>query len=129
MKQQIVRPHILHLFTPVRSTECPGSISVSKLRISVSKLRISSAHVYLFSYQLSLLPSGCNESKMHPAANYSVSQYPGTSASSSKQRRTSQTINSAFSACANPNEDWTQISDFGKRRLIQSRIAQRNYRK
>ncbi|KAF2273805.1 uncharacterized protein EI97DRAFT_435727 [Westerdykella ornata] len=34
-----------------------------------------------------------------------------------------------FPQYANPDEDWTKISDFEERRRIQSRIAQRKYRK
>lgn len=59
---------------------------------------------------------------MHRHAGY---QYAAAAPTTTRYSGTS----SAFSASANPNEDWTKISDLAERRRIQNRIAQRNYRK
>lgn len=59
---------------------------------------------------------------MHRHASY---QYATAAPTTTRYSGTS----SAFSASANPNEDWTKISDLAERRRIQNRIAQRNYRK
>ena len=64
---------------------------------------------------------------MHRAATYSYPQY--TTPPQPKHYPTAHSTSSAFSASANPNEDWTKISDLAERRRIQNRIAQRNYRK
>ncbi|KAK5108605.1 hypothetical protein LTR62_008181 [Meristemomyces frigidus] len=68
-----------------------------------------------------------DQETMQQPTSYDYSTYPLQS--QQKSYPAVHSTSSAFSASANPNEDWTKISDLAERRRIQNRIAQRNYRK
>ncbi|KAK5076447.1 hypothetical protein LTS08_007293 [Lithohypha guttulata] len=66
---------------------------------------------------------------MQRSNSHSSTQQQYTPQTSISRYSAAHSTSSAFSASANPNEDWTKISDLAERRRIQNRIAQRNYRK
>lgn len=66
---------------------------------------------------------------MPATTRFTATQQDENNAAEGWQMSPSQANSSASTVFANPDEDWRDLTDFEERRRIQSRIAQRLYRK
>jgi hypothetical protein len=111
------------------SSRSPSAFCLFVYRSSktdTTKISHTSPSASLTSSSLHLLP--CFSYLLVANMNYPSPSQPYNTASHTRYA-SAHASSSAFSASANPNEDWTKVSDLAERRRIQNRIAQRNYRK